>query len=49
VVAGTPLIAATGLGVSGLTVGGVNIAGIAVGTVLAVVLNAALSMGHRAE
>src|SRR5581483_10019178 len=39
-VAGTSLIAATGLGIKGLTVGGVNIAGIAFGTLLALVLNA---------
>ena len=45
VIAGTPLIAATGLGVSGLTVAGVNIAGIAVGTLLAIALNASLSIG----
>jgi putative pyrimidine permease RutG len=41
VVAGAPLIAATGLGVKGVTVGGTNIAGIALGTVLALVLNLA--------
>jgi len=41
-VAGTSLIAATGLGIKGLTVGGVNIAGIAFGTLLALVLNAVL-------
>jgi uracil-xanthine permease len=46
VVAGASLVAATGLGVKGLTVAGVNIAGIAFGTVLAVVLNAGLSIGR---
>jgi uracil-xanthine permease len=45
VIAGTSLIAATGLGIKGLTVAGVNIAGIALGTVLAVVLNLCLSLG----
>jgi uracil-xanthine permease len=45
VVAGAPLITATGLGVKGLTVGGVNIAGIALGTLLAIVLNAGMSLG----
>ncbi|MFA5137889.1 MAG: solute carrier family 23 protein [Elusimicrobiota bacterium] len=45
VVAGTSLIAATGLGVRGLTVAGVNIAGIAFGTLLALVVNGALSFG----
>ncbi|NWF84482.1 MAG: pyrimidine utilization transport protein G [Bryobacteraceae bacterium] len=47
VVAGASLIAATGLGVNGLTVAGVNIAGIALGTLLAIVLNAGLSIGRR--
>lgn len=47
-VAGTSLIAATGLGVKGLTVAGVNIAGIAFGTLLALALNAALSFGGPA-
>jgi uracil-xanthine permease len=47
VVAGASLIAATGLGVKGLTVAGVNIAGIAVGTLLAIVLNAGLSIGRK--
>jgi uracil-xanthine permease len=47
VVAGASLIAATGLGVGGLTVMGVNIAGIAVGTLLALVLNLALSAGGK--
>jgi xanthine/uracil permease len=45
VVAGASLIAATGLGIKGLTVAGVNVAGIALGTVLALVLNLALSIG----
>jgi uracil-xanthine permease len=47
VAAGAPLIAATGLGVKGLTVAGINIAGIAFGTLLAIVLNAVLSIGRR--
>ncbi len=47
VVGGTPVIAATGLGVKGLTIGGINIAGIAFGTLLAVGLNAGLSVGRR--
>jgi uracil-xanthine permease len=47
VVAGASIIAATGLGVGGLTVMGVNIAGIAVGTLLALVLNAVLSIGAK--
>jgi len=47
VVAGAPLIAATGLGVKGLTVAGVNIAGIAFGTLLAIVLHAGLSVGRK--
>ena len=47
VIAGAPLIAATGLGVKGLTIAGVNIAGIAFGTLLAIVLNAGLSIGRR--
>jgi uracil-xanthine permease len=45
VVAGASLIVATGLGIKGLTVAGVNVAGIALGTVLALVLNLALSIG----
>jgi xanthine/uracil permease len=49
VVAGAPLIAATGLGVKGLTVAGLNIAGIALGTLLAVLLNAVLSVGRRSK
>jgi uracil-xanthine permease len=47
VVAGAPLIVATGLGVTGLTVLGVNIAGIALGTLLALVLNMILSIGGK--
>ena len=46
VVAGASLIAATGLGVRGLTVAGINIAGIAFGTLLAILLNAGLSIGR---
>jgi len=51
VVAGVPLIVATGLGVRGVTVASVNIAGIALGTVLAVVLNLVLAekRGSRPE
>lgn len=45
IIAGSSIIVATGLGVKGFTLGGVNIAGIAFGTVLAVVLNLALSFG----
>jgi uracil-xanthine permease len=48
VVAGASVVTATGLGVSGLTVAGINIAGIAFGTLLAIVLNAGLSIGRRA-
>ena len=47
VVAGAPLITATGLGVRGLTIAGINVAGIAFGTVLAVALNAGLSIGRK--
>jgi uracil-xanthine permease len=47
VVAGASLITATGLGVKGLTVAGINIAGIAFGTLLAIVLNAGLSIGRK--
>ncbi len=47
VVAGTPLIAATGLGVRGLSIAGINIAGIAFGTILAIVLQAGFSIGSR--
>ena len=46
-VAGTSIITATGLGIKGLTVAGINIAGIAVGTLLALVLNAILRPGSR--
>jgi len=49
VVAGASLIAATGLGVKGLTIGGINIAGIAFGTLLAILLNAGLSVGVKAR
>ncbi len=45
VVAGAPLIAATGLGVKGITILGTNIAGIALGTVLALVIHAAFRIG----
>lgn len=48
IVAGVSIIAATGLGVKGLTVAGLNLAGIALGTVLALVLNLALSAGGHA-
>jgi uracil-xanthine permease len=47
VVAGAPLIVATGLGVKGLTIGTLNLAGIAFGTLLAIVLNAGLSIGRK--
>lgn len=47
VVAGTSLIMATGRGVKGLTIGGINIAGIALGTLLAIVLNAGMSIGRE--
>jgi len=47
VVAGASLIAATGLGVRGLTIAGINIAGIAFGTLLAILLNAGLSIGRK--
>ncbi len=49
IIAGTSIIIATGLGVKGFTAGGVNIAGIAFGTVLAVLMNAALSIGADPE
>jgi len=42
-VAGASIIVATGLGVRGLTVHGVNLSGIALGTLLALLLNLALS------
>lgn len=45
IIAGSSLIISTGLGVKGFTVGGINIAGIAFGTVLAVAMNLALSLG----
>ena len=45
VVAGASLIVATGLGVKGVTVGHMNIAGIALGTVLALVINLAFTLG----
>lgn len=45
IVAGVPLIAATGLGARGLTIGGLNLAGITLGTLLALVLNFGLSFG----
>ncbi len=47
VVGGASLIAATGLGVKGLTIVGINIAGIAFGTLLAILLNAGLSIGRK--
>lgn len=47
VVTGTPLITATGLGGKGLTIGGINIAGIALGALLAIVLNAGMSIGRK--
>jgi uracil-xanthine permease len=48
IVAGPSLIAATGLGVKGVTVAGVNFAGITLGTLLALVLHAILSIGEKA-
>jgi putative pyrimidine permease RutG len=47
VVAGASLVAATGLGVKGLTIAGINIAGIALGTLLAILLNAGMSIGRK--
>ena len=47
IIAGSSIIVATGLGVKGFTAGGVNIAGIAFGTVLAVLMNLALSFGRE--
>lgn len=47
IIAGASIIISTGLGVKGFTVGRVNMAGIAFGTVLAVLLNLALSLGDR--
>ncbi|OGS11702.1 MAG: hypothetical protein A2234_08330 [Elusimicrobia bacterium RIFOXYA2_FULL_58_8] len=49
IIAGSSLIIATGLGVKGVTVGSVNIAGIAFGTVFAVLINLALSLGGAEE
>ena len=49
IIAGSSLIAATGLGVRGLTVGDVNIAGIAFGTVMALALNVLLSHSGRVK
>jgi xanthine/uracil permease len=48
-IAGTSVIAATGLGINGVTVGGVNVAGIAFGTVLAVVLRVAFGRNPRRQ
>jgi len=48
VIAGTSLIIATGLGITGVTIGSVNVSGIALGTVLALALNLILS-GKTAE
>jgi len=47
VIAGTSLIAATGLGLKGLTIGHVNIAGIAFGTLLALAINLLLSFERK--
>jgi len=47
IIAGSSIIISTGLGVKGFTAGGVNIAGIAFGTVLAVLMNLALSFGRK--
>lgn len=47
IIAGSSVIVATGLGVKGFTVNGLNIAGIAFGTVLAVLMNLALSFGKE--
>lgn len=47
IIAGSSIIVATGLGVKGFTAAGVNIAGIAFGTVLAVLLNLALSFDRK--
>jgi len=47
IIAGSSIIVATGLGVKGFTAGGINIAGIAFGTVLAVLMNLALSFGRE--
>jgi xanthine/uracil permease len=48
-IAGTSVIAATGLGINGVTVGGVNVAGIAFGTVLAIVLRVAFGQNPRGQ
>ncbi len=48
VVAGASLTVATGLGVQGITVHGMNLSGIAIGTVLAVVLHALMSLRRPA-
>lgn len=48
-VAGSSIIIATGLGVKGFTVGSINIAGIAFGTVFAILMNLALSLGGPGE
>ncbi|MHB0995453.1 MAG: uracil-xanthine permease family protein [Elusimicrobiales bacterium] len=47
IIAGASIIISTGLGVKGFTVNGLNIAGIAFGTVLAVLMNLALSFGQE--
>jgi uracil-xanthine permease len=47
IIAGASIIVATGLGVKGFTAGDINIAGIAFGTVLAVLMNLALSFGRK--
>ena len=46
IIAGASIIVSTGLGVKGFTAGDINIAGIAFGTVLAVLMNLALSFGR---
>jgi uracil-xanthine permease len=45
VIAGSSIILSTGLGARGFTAAGVNVAGIAFGTVLAIAMNLALSLG----
>jgi len=47
IIAGSSIIVSTGLGAKGFTLGTVNIAGIAFGTVLAVLVNLALSFGKE--
>jgi putative pyrimidine permease RutG len=47
VIAGSSIIAATGLGLKGMTIGGTNIAGIALGTVMALVLHMVFRVGGR--